>query len=46
MATPPRKSARRHAKVESYSIAGLTSRFGPVGLIVYAEHYLSAVSAG
>lgn len=36
------KSARQHAKVENFSIGGVSGRFGPVGLMVYADHFLSA----
>jgi hypothetical protein len=42
MTKKPRKSARRHAKIENLSIAGASGRFGPVGLILYADHFLSA----
>jgi hypothetical protein len=45
MTSKPRRSARRHAKVENFSIAGVAGRFGPVSLIVYADDFLSAAKA-
>jgi hypothetical protein len=35
-------TAKRHAKVEFISIAGVTARLGPLGLQMYAADYLSA----
>ena len=34
--------AKQQAKVEHFSILGLTARMGPVGLHVYAADFLSA----
>jgi hypothetical protein len=45
MIKQPRKSARQHTKIEPLSFAGLTMRFGPVGLIVYADHFLAAAKS-
>jgi len=44
---PPRKPSRakQYAQIERISIAGLTSRMGPVGLWVYADAYIRAVLA-
>lgn len=43
--TKKAKGSRRHAEVEILSFGGITARMGPVGLIVYADHYLSAAKA-
>ena len=45
MIKQPRKSARQHTKIETLSFAGLTMRFGPVGLIVCADHFLAAAKS-
>jgi hypothetical protein len=40
----PRSKAKQNAAVENLSIAGVTGRFGPIGLIIYARHYLYAAN--
>jgi hypothetical protein len=37
--------AKRHAKVEKLSIAGIEWNFSPTALIVYAEHFLAAAKS-
>jgi hypothetical protein len=42
MTPRPGKSSRKNAKIENASIFGAQIRFGPTGLIVYADHFLAA----
>lgn len=42
MVPRPGKSSRKNAKIENASIFGIRLRFGPPGLIVYADHFLAA----
>jgi hypothetical protein len=37
-----RTRARKHTQIESISIAGAKARLAPLGLIMYAQHYLHA----
>jgi hypothetical protein len=37
-----RTRARKHTQIENSSIAGAKARLAPLGLILYAEHYLHA----
>jgi hypothetical protein len=42
MVTLEKKKATKHSKIETLSLFGLRVSFGPVGLIVLAEHYAVA----
>jgi hypothetical protein len=38
----PRPRARKHTQIENIEVFGAKARLGPLGLIMYADHYLYA----
>lgn len=41
----PATGARKHTQIESINMFGATARLSPLGLIIYADHYLEAAKS-